>query len=394
MNKLTPLLFLLVISAACGVKKTRIELSSGNYDEAISIATGNLRNNKDAKRKQDYIYMLEEAYAKAKQRDLENISLWVKDANPQNLEKIYETFVQLNNRQQQIKPLLPLKLINENRNAAFVFDDYSDQIVNSKAALSKYLYDNTKSLLKNPDKMIIRRAYDDLVYLNTINPAYKDVARLIDEAKFKGTDFVDVYTKNETGMIIPSRLEDALLDFSTYGLNDKWTVYHSSRQSGITYDYGLLVNFRQILISPEQVKEKEFSREKDIVAGKKKKVDRHGNIVRDSLGNAIMVDEIRHVEAKVFEFRQLKSCQVTAKVDYIDLKTNQLIQTFPLASEFVFENLYARCKGDKRAVEADYRQNFDRRAVAFPTNEQMVYDTAEDLKARLKAIITDNNFRR
>jgi hypothetical protein len=67
----------------------------------------------------------------------------------------------------------------------------------------------------------------------------------MDEAKFKGSDYVSVYTKNETNMIIPQRLQNDLLDFSK-GLNDKWTVYNSNRQ-GIDYDYGMVINFRQII---------------------------------------------------------------------------------------------------------------------------------------------------
>jgi phosphoglycolate phosphatase-like HAD superfamily hydrolase len=394
MNKITSLLIILFLISACGVKQTRQELSSGNYDEAIAIATDNLRNNKDAKRKQDYIVMLEEAFAKAKERDLAEINLWVKDANPQNLEKIFETYRQLNNRQEKIKPLLPLKLIKENRQAKFALEDYSDQIVSSKNALSKYLYDNTQKLLKNPDKMIVRRAYDDLVYLDQINPNYKDVSKLIDEAKFKGTDFVIVSTKNETEMVIPARLQADLLDFSTYGLNDKWTAYHSARQKNISYDYGMIVGFRQINISPEQVKEKEFYKEKQVKVGSKKLIDRQGNVVKDSLGHAVMVDDIRLMKATVFEFRQFKACQVTAKADYVDLKNNQLIETFPIASEFVFENIYSRFKGDKRAVDEAYFQYFDRRAVPFPSNEQMVFDTGEDLKAKLKNIIVNNRFRK
>ncbi|HMK06258.1 MAG TPA: hypothetical protein VK476_01930, partial [Flavobacterium sp.] len=255
MKKITSLLALFFIIASCGVKQTRKLVSSGDYDAAIENAVDGLRSNKNAKGKQDYVYLLEEAFAKAKARDLQDINGWFKDANPQNLEKIYETYVQLNRRQEQIRPLLPLKLLKEGRDAIFPFDDYTDQIVSSKNALSKYLYDNSKALLANKDKMVIRRAYDDLVYLESINPGFKDVAKLIDEAQFKGTDFVNVYTKNETNMVIPIRLENDLLDFSTYGLNDKWTVYHSNRQQGIDYDYGLIVNFRQINISPEQVKE-------------------------------------------------------------------------------------------------------------------------------------------
>ena len=394
MKKITSLLALFIIATSCGVKQTRELLTSGDYDAAITNAVDGLRGNKNAKGKQDYVYMLEEAFAKAKERDLRDINGWFKDANPQNLEKIYNTYVQLNYRQEQIRPLLPLKLLKEGRNAQFPFDDYTDQIVSSKNALSKYLYDNSKALLVTKDKMTIRRAYDDLVYLESINPGFKDVAKLTDEAKLKGTDFVNVYTKNETNMVIPVRLENDLLDFSTYGLNDKWTVYHSNRQKGIDYDYGLIVNFRQINISPEQVKEKQFEKEKLIKDGVKNLLDANGNIVKDSLGNAIKVDNMKTIRISIYEFSQTKACQVTAKVDYINFKTNQLIETFPLASEFVFSNIYSTYKGDKRACEETYYSNFDRRVVPFPSNEQMVFDTGNDLKVKLKDIISRNKFRR
>ena len=394
MKKITSVLALFLIVTSCGVKQTRALLTSGDYDAAIRNAVDGLRGNKNAKGKQDYVYMLEEAFAKVKERDLRDINSWFKDTNPQNLEKIYNTYVQLNYRQEQIRPLLPLKLLQEGRDAQFPFDDYTDQIVSSKNALSKYLYDNSKALLLTKDKMTIRRAYDDLVYLESINPGFKDVAKLTDEAKFKGTDFVNVYFKNETNMVIPVRLENDLLDFSTYGLNDKWTDYHSNRQKGIDYDYGLIVNFRQINISPEQVKEKQFDKEKLIKDGVKNLLDTNGNVVKDSLGHPVKVDNMRTVRISIYEFSQIKSCQVTAKVDYINFKTNQLIETFPLASEFVFSNIYSNYKGDKRACEDTYYSNFDRRVVPFPSNEQMVFDTGKDLKAKLKDIISRNKFRR
>lgn len=394
MKKITLLLTFFVLITSCGVRQTRESLTSGDYDSAIQNAVEGLRNRKDAKGKQDYVYLLEEAFAKAKERDLRNIATWFKDANPNNLEKIFNTYQQLNNRQELIRPLLPLKLLKEGRNAIFPFDDYTDQIVSSKNALSKHLYDNSKALLLSKDKMSIRRAYDDLVYLDQLSPDYKDVAKLMDEAKFKGTDYVSVFTKNETNMVIPVRLQNDLLDFSTFGLNDKWTVYHSNRLKDINYDYGLIVNFREINISPEQVKEKEFIKEKQIKDGTKPLVNAQGQQVKDSLGNVIMVDNFKTIRINIYEFRQFKSTQVTAKVDYIDFKTNQLIDTFPLASEFVFEHIYSTYNGDRRACDDSYLPYFDRRAVAFPSNEQMVYDSGEDLKAKLKDIIVRNKFRR
>lgn len=392
MKKIILFLSFIAISS-CGVKQTRNLLSSGNYDDAITNAVANLQTNKDKKGKQDYVYLLEEAFAKAKERDLNTLNLLAKDANPTQLEQMYNTYLLLNNRQEKIKPLLPLKLLNEGRNAQFPFDNYNEQIVSSKNALASYLYNNTKALMRTANKMEFRKAYDDLTYLNQINPNYKDVLKLMEEAQFKGTDFVNVYTKNETRMIIPARLQNDLLDFSTYGLNDKWTVYHSSKQNGVDYEYGLMVNFREIYISPEQIKEREFVKERLVKDGVKKLIDANGKVVIDDKGKEVYVDNLIPATVRIYEVRQFKSCQIVAKVDYVNLKTNQLIQSFPVTSDYIFENIYATYKGDRRASDDNYYSYFDRRAVAFPSSEQMVYDTGEDLKRKLKDIISRNRFR-
>ncbi len=393
MKKITLLLSLFVLISSCGMKQTQNLLSSGNYDQAIDNAVSNLRTNKDKKGKQEYVYLLEEAFAKAKERDLNAINLLAKDANPAQLEKMYNTYLQLNFRQEKIKPLLPLKLIKEGRNAIFPFDNYNDQIIDSKNTLSAYLYATAKKLMGTSDKMNFRKAYDDLEYLNQINPSYKNVLQLMDEAKFKGSDYVSVYTKNETNMIIPIRLQNDLLDFSTFGLNDKWTVYHSNKQKGINYDYGMMINFREIYISPEQIKEKEFVKERIIKDGVKKLIDANGKEVLDEKGKIVMVDNLKTVVVRIYEFRQFKSCQITAKIDYINFRNNQLLQSFPITSEFVFENIYATYKGDRRASDDNYYSYFDKKAVAFPSNEQMVYYTGEDLKAKIKDVISRNRFR-
>lgn len=393
MKKITLVLALLIVLSSCGVKQTQNLLSSGNYDEAINNAVSNLRTNKDKKSKQDYVYLLEEAFAKAKERDLNTINLLVKESNPAQIEKLYNLYIQLNDRQEKIKPILPLQLIKEGRTAIFPFENYNEEIVSSKNALSGYLYDNAKALIRTKIKMNQRKAFDDLTYLNQLNPNYKDIQKLMEEAQFKGTDFVLVSTKNETNMIIPVRLQNDLLDFNTYGLNDKWTVYHSNTQKGIDYDYSMLIRFRGIYISPEQIKEKEFVKERQIKDGQKKLIDANGKVVLDEKGKEIYVDNYKNATVRIFESRQLKSCQVTAKVEYINFKNNELMQSFPLTSEFIFENIYATYKGDKRASDDNYYSYFDKKAVPFPSNEQMVYDTGEDLKAKIKNILNTNRFK-
>lgn len=155
----------------------------------------------------------------------------------------------------------------------------------------------------------------------------------------------------------------------------------------------MVISFREILISPEQLKEREFIKERQIKDGQKKLLDANGKEVIDDKGKVVMVDNLRNATIQIFESRQLKSCQIQAKIDYIDLKNGQLIQSFPLTSEFVFENIYSNFKGDKRAAEDNYLMYFDRRILPFPSNEQMIFDTGENLKMKIKDIISRNTFR-
>lgn len=393
MKKITLLLPFIFIYTSCALKHTQKLVHSGDYDNAISIAVSSLESNKDKKSKQEYVYLLEEAFAKAKERDLNQLNLLEKETNPAQLEKIYQTYVQLNYRQEKIKPLLPLQLIKEGRSAIFPFGDYNNQLVRSKNALSDYLYSNAKALLKSTNKMDFRKVFDDLTYLNQINPNYKDVVELLQVAKFKGSDYVLVSAKNETNMIIPVRLQNDLLDFNTYGIKDKWTVYHNSEQDGIQYDFRVQIRFREINISPEQIKEKEFIKERRIKEGQKKLIDANGKEVLDEKGKVVLVDNLKDVTVKINEIRQFKSCMVVAKVEYNNWTTNQLLQSFPLTSEFIFENVYAKYKGDRRAADDSYYSNFDKKIVPFPSNEQMIYDTSEDLKNKLKGILNQNPLR-
>ena len=387
MRIITFLLFFTILS--CGVKQTRYAINSGDYDEAIQIATNNLRNNKDKKGKQEYVYMLEEAFEKAKDRDLSQIAFFEKADSPRNLENIYNLYVALDQRQRDIKPLLPLRLEALNRNAKFKFDDYSEKLISSRAKFVSYLYDNSTALLLTADKVNHRRAYEDLTYLRRLNPDYKNANSLIEQAFTKGADYISIETLNNTGLAIPLKLQSDLLNFSTQGLDEKWTVYHSIKQKNTSYDYAVIIDFRQINFSPDLVREREFTVEKEIIE-KRKKRDRRGQIVNDSLGNPVMEDVVKILSANILETTQSKSVEVAAKIDYINLKNNQLLQSFPLQSQFLFQNVFARYNGDINAVENDYKKLFNNRPLPFPSNEQMVYDTGEDLKAKIREILTSN----
>ena len=393
MKKFLLFSFIGLLLSCSGVKKTQEALNSGNYEAAINKAVMNIAENKTKKSNQTYIVLLEEGYKKNTERELQHIKFLKKDGNAANYEEIYNTYGRLKSIQERIRPLLPLYIQDENRKAQFNFKNYDEDIIAAKTNLSEFLYNKATTLLKDANyKSDYRNAYNDLNYLEEINPNFKDVVSKIDEAYKKGLDFVIVEMTNNTDQIIPKRLEDELLNLNTYGLNSDWTEYHTNRIQNQLYDYQMEVSFQDINISPEQIREKQISKEKQIKDGYTFVEDRNGNVVSDSLGNSIKVDKFKTVRCDFYQFTQFKSAQVTGVVSFIDIKKQPKINQYPLSSQFVFEHIYANYDGDKRALDNDLVSLLQLARVPFPSNEQMVYDAGEDLKNNLKNILNNQRF--
>lgn len=393
MKKVLLLTTILMMAACGGVKKTQEALNTGNYTTAMNKAIKNLAENKTKKGNQEYILLLEEAFAKNTSREQQEVAFLQNDGNPANLESIYNKYVQLKNIQERIKPLLPLYINDEGRDARFNFVNYDNSILNTKDDLSEHLYENASNLLASAKyKADFRAAYDDLKYLQEINPGYRETVAKMDEAYNKGLEYVRVEIGNQTQQIIPERLEKELLDFNAFGIDNFWLQYHTNPLKNIKYDYAMNVDFMEINVSPERVNETQIIKEKQIKDGWEYLVDDSGNAVKDSLGNNIKVDKMRTVTCKFFQFTQTKSAQIGAKVRFTDLNNGQEINSYPLSSEFVFEHIFANYQGDKRALENELMVYLNAREVPFPTNEQMVYDAGEDLKTRLKGIVSQYQF--
>lgn len=381
----------LALSSCVGRKQIEKQLNTGNYDQAINNALKKLETNKNAKRKQDYVLMLRDAYYKVVEDNHYRINQLKQDGNPEYYETIYNLYTRLDSRQNSIKNILPLQI--NGKTIKFKFNNYTSDIIDYKSKVSDYKYSQASQLLSSSDKHNARKAYGLLEDIERINPNFKDVRSLMDQAHFIGTDFVIVSVVNETNQIVPTRLEEELLDFDTYGLNDNfWTLYHANASAEINYDYAMQLQLKRINISPEHVYEKEYVREAEIVDGWEYVLDENGNVAKDSSGNDIKQDKIVRVLARLSEVQQVKSTQVIGQVVFTDLKQNQVLESFPIDSEFIFENFYGRVSGDKRALSDDDKRLLGNRDVPFPTNEQMVYDTNEDLKLKLKSIIKRMTF--
>lgn len=387
------LIFIGLIGISCNsVKRTQKMVSHGEYDSAVQLAVKKLKKDKNAKEYDAHIRLLEEAYLKATEDDLRRIDFLKRENNPRNAKELYYIYLDLDARQDLIRPLLPLYSQEMGRNANFIFSDFTKERIAARDNYISALYGEATAYFQRNNKWDYRSAYNILCELEEVMPHYKDVDQLKKEAHYRGTDFVIVRLNNRTRQIIPLGLERDLLDFNTYGLDNFWTEYHGRPERGINYDLGIDLNFQEIQISPERVSEKQYNRKQSIKDGSDYQRDRRGNIVRDSLGNPIKVDRYIDVSAMLTITTQEKSVFVGGTVVYQDLEKRRQINSFPIASEFVFQNEFATYRGDQRALTAEDRRLASNGFVPFPTYEQMIFDAGTDIKLRFKEILRNNTF--
>lgn len=387
------ILFIAFLAVSCNsVKRTQKLVSSGDYDSAISLAVKKLKKDKGAKEYDPHIRVLEEAFLKATEKDLRRIAFLNKDSNPAKAKEIYYTYLDLDSRQNLIRPLLPLYSKEMGRKANFIFSDYSNDLIKAKSNYTKYLYQEANKYIQHNNKLDYRSAYNLLCELDEIQPNYKDVNALKNEAHFQGTDFILVTLNNHTNQFIPLQMERDLLDFNTYNLDQFWTEYHSKKERGINYDFAIDLNFQTIQISPERISEKQYTRKEAIKDGYEYQKDRRGNIVKDSLGNPIKVDSYKNVTAVINTSVQEKEVFVGGSVIYTDLANRKQINSFPLSTEFIFKNIFATYRGDERALNNEDKDFVRNRFIPFPNNEQMVFDAGIDIKERFKEILRNNSF--
>jgi len=120
---------------------------------------------------------------------------------------------------------------------------------------------------------------------------------------------------------------------------------------GTKYDFSMMILFRNILVSPEQIKEREFIKEREIKDGYKKVIDANGKVVLDEKGKEVLGDNFKKVTVQIYEYRQLKTCQVTAKVEFVSNKGNQLLQSYPVTSEFVLKTFMLLTKATEELLK-------------------------------------------
>ncbi len=360
---------ILLISFGCSpIKKINNNVVSGEFDKAIDKTISELKKTKNKKKKNQYELILTDIYDRSVINSKDKISRFKKDGNPEFFDDIYFEYEKLIIRQNKLKNI-------------------SSERLNFRYKTSDYFLEISNSLISNDNKFYYRKAHNYLTIIETINPNYLQTRSLIELCSVEGKDNILLTVLNESKSVLFEDLENDILNIKGYDLNSTWISFFTKNDSFEgKYDFYIDLAFKSFIISPERLVQREGSREKNIVDGLTYQLDAEGNVMKDSLGNDIKIDKLIKISVKTIESIQSKSARVLAEIRFLDKKKN-IIDKFPLESEFWFRNRFLEYDGDKRVLTNDEIKLSKKRFMPFPPDEVLILNNSENIKRKMKNII-------
>jgi len=373
MNFKSNIFILIVILLVSSCSSSTKLLEKGDYDAAIDKSIKKLMKSPD---NQKEVAVLKKAWALANGHNLDAIEKLKLTGRPDIWGDVYLNYFALDNRQEKVRRLPDIVL----QQIGFTKENYAgEQMAALKTAVA-YNYENASALLETGNKSDAREAYNEFLFIQDNMPNYKDVVVKIEQAVNYGTNYVLLQIENQSDAVLPKNYEEQIRKMSLSDLNQLWVQFDSYARQDFAYDFYVDILLKEINVSPELVQQEKVVETIEVKDGWDYVLDGNGNVMKDSLGNDIKVTRYVTLKAYVTKTHMNKKAQVKGTLDYYENRTGQLIKTFPITTEFVFDYWYATFEGDERALTKDTRELLQNNPIPFPTDPEIVFDTSDELK--------------
>ena len=389
MKKITSGLISLLLILSCA--NPAKELAKGNYDKAVRICKKKLSK---INKKDKYILILEDAFNKAVKRDKERIDFIMAEKKDGFMVEIYNKYETLNNRQEMLKPILPLTIQSEGRQANITIENWNQKLLNAKEGAIVYLYDNSVELLKSKDKYDARKAYDQLLQVSKLKSNYKNTTVLIEDAKRVGTSYALIkVSTSKMNMTLPKELENKLKSLNIDKLNKQWLKYHTEQESHITYEYNIDVDFESFNVSHGKEQVRDYTDQKTINDGFEYVLDANGNVKKDSLGNDIKIPKTKNIVANIRERTYHREGDVLGKVYFKNSYNETIINSEAFSEKIIYNYTYAQLvSGTTEALsDASKSKIANPTFPGWPTDEALLMEVSDKLKLSIQAILSKSN---
>ncbi len=366
---------LIITIASCTTPRKLIE--QGHYDQAIEKLIKSLQGKE--KKSPKKVRLLELAFNKAQERDVEEINRLMFEGKDENWPQIYDIYDRIDRRQKRIRPLVPL-VDKKGREAKFSFllnlKDLNTAKHNAKEKAIQYLYTHAEELLYyypvGESKQNCRKAYYLLQQLHQKFGEYKLSKIMMKDAHKCGTTYYYIELKNESGV--------PFLGYWEYFLSEppqlfgRWVDIYSYYPELITFDNHIDVIVKTIEQTPSLEREREVTYERQI-----KVKDRHSDTTR-----------LVKVKARVLEVSQYKKLSIGGEVQIFSLRPKkELLFREPFYTQYEYKAFGIKLlEGDVRAIPDKKRAYLNQSLPIFPSDIVFVNEALKHMNRDLYRVLS------
>ena len=377
----TLLSFLIIVFLFVGCKSSSKQLEKGNYDAALQKSAKKIKKNPS--KNDDEVWVFNDAYNMARNRDNDAIARLKKKGDPALWGEIYRYYLKLEKHQNLAISLPPVGIV-------FTEINFTPDINNAKAKAAEYAYAKGNQLLALDNRFEARKAHSRFLEVKSYENHYKDVDDKLAEAKFKGTTNVYFKIADNSQVVAPIGLIEEVQRINMDELNEKWKSYDTHADENKTYHYSIFLNLNLIDVSPEEVKENNYSESREVEDGFDYVLDANGNVKKDTLGNDIKKIQYKTIRCHVKEIHQFKTARISGTIDYLDNSNDKLLKSEPITSDTKFEHHYTIANGNLNALKPITRKKLGGDPLPFPADEPLILQAGEVLKQITKDIVVRN----
>lgn len=369
-----PILLVLLLGACSSPQRF---YEKGKYTKAVEEALELVRKGKaeDAD-----IRTLELAFNQMNTRDISQLEKLLNSPSPDRWEEILPVADRIDERQEWIKPYLPITLPHAGTSVSLRLYPLRDLIPQARVKAAErrvVLGEQALDLAEQGNKQAAREAYSHFTKSLAYRPGDGPTRSLQDRAESLSYSYMRLLVDNQARAFLPGGYRIQLESTFSESVDHRWLRIMPDNDPCKDCDLETIIVLLDVDVSPDGIEERKRRERNSVEDGFRYALDKNGNVMKDTSGNDIKITVYKEVWADVFETRQFKAARLEGMMEVRDLRSGKILRRIPVVAETQFRAESVWYQGDKRALDPQTVNQLKNHPVPYPSEQNILTDAAD-----------------
>ncbi|MCF8238869.1 MAG: hypothetical protein K9I85_11975 [Saprospiraceae bacterium] len=369
-----PVLLILLVGACRSPQRF---YEKGKYTKSVEEALTLVRKGKAEDKD---IRTLELAFNQINTREISQLEKLLNSPSPDRWEELLTVAERIEQRQEWIKPYLPITYPRSGQPVSLRLYPLRDLIPQAriKAADRRIvLGEQALELAETGDKKAAREAYGHFTQSLFFRPGDAATRKLQDRAETLSYSLMRLQIDNQARAFLPGSFRLQLEQTFASSVDHRWLRILPDGAPCRDCDLETMIVLTDVNVSPDKVDERKWKERNTVEDGFRYALDERGNVRKDTNGNDIKIAVYKEVWAEVFETRQFKGARLEGIMEVRDLRSGRILRRIPVAAETQFLAESVWFQGDKRALDPKTVKQLKNHPIPFPDEQDILADAAD-----------------